>query len=225
MKNEQKAANKLQYDERIERYIFNKMSDSEAEEFEAYFLSNSACLEHLEVAEKIHQGLQSLHADSDMQNVAESIPQKQPVWHKRVPVWLLAAAILIALVIPRVDRLFQPISEPSGVQVFNIELAATRADDAKAIELNVTDSQALLSFYVDTEIARFDHKEYGFRLLNAENEVVFNASNLKLNNASTLFVNLGHNLVPPGLYTFEVYGGTQSNRLLMQSGRMHLKIN
>ena len=225
MKNEQKATNKVQYDERIERYILDKMSDSEAEEFELYFLANPACLEQLEVAEKIHQGLHSLHADKDIQNIRDSVQPKLPVWSKQVPVWWLAAAVLVALVFPHMASLFQPFSSPSGVQVFNVELASTRADDAKEVELNLTDSQTLLSFYIDTGVARFAHNEYGFRLINAENKVVFIASNLQLNNASTVFVNLGEKQVPPGSYTFEVYGGTQPNRLLMQSGRMHLKFN
>ncbi|MGQ8365496.1 hypothetical protein [Glaciecola sp. 1036] len=222
MTNEKKAEKHLQVDERIERYILNKMSEQEASEFEAYFLSNQSCLEQLEIAEQIHQGLLALQQSGDMQDMLAKQKAKKRFWQKPVPLWSLAATVCLVLLIPIIQITSQGSGEADQIRVVNIELASVRGEGENTIELNLTGTQTLLSFYVDTETPQFDHPSYGFQLSSEDNQIVFRSTNLTLNNASTLFVNLGNMRLAPGSYFFEVFGSSGNDRFLMQSG--HLEI-
>jgi len=90
----------LNQDERIERYIMNKMTEEEASEFEAYFLSDQECIEQLEIAEKLHQGMQSLEF-KDNDNVVSIRQSKKAWWAIQIPLLPIAAAILVYIFLPR----------------------------------------------------------------------------------------------------------------------------
>ncbi|GAB5379638.1 MAG: hypothetical protein Alis3KO_05290 [Aliiglaciecola sp.] len=222
MTNEQNGKRALQTDDRVERYVLDRMSETEAEEFEAYFLSNQACLDELEITEKIHQGMQSLKFDDALLAMTNAM-EKKSVWRRSVPMWSVAAVLLIVVMLPRELFYLGGKVTTSDFQVISIEMAEVRSDQRKSVVVELDEKQTLLSFYVDTEMPSFDHKTYHFLLLDAKGQTIFEARDLTLNNASTLFVNLGERRHAPGQYTFEIYGGTQNRGLLMQSGRMQIK--
>jgi len=221
MKNETNTA-ELHTDEHIERYILGKMSKHESEEFEAYFLSNQACLDELEIAQKLHMGMQYLGNDSVFDDTKKSII-KSRIWDKKIPVWSLAAALILALVAPQLILIRSSIPVNNNIEVVGIELAESRGTLQDIPIVNSQAQQVLLSFYIDTDTPTFKHSSYLFVLINSEGQTVLKVPALKLNNVSTLFVNLGTADFDKGLYEVQIFGETDEEPLLLQSGTMQLK--
>ena len=204
-------------------YILDQMTEKEAEDFEAYFLSNQACLDELELAAKLLEGMQSLRHDNIFSEISQA-PIKRYFWQRSIPAWSLAAAMALAVVLPMTI----PDPQSSGlksntVNVFSIEIAGVRSGQSEIVNIQFGQVQTLLSFYIDTEVESFEHESYGFRAVNEQDELVFEAQNLLLNNASTLFVNFADVKLPPGQYTYEILGENKPNKVLLGSGRIQVK--
>lgn len=210
-------------DTRIERYILGQMDEGEAEAFEADFIANQACLDQLELAQRLHQGMQDLKHDALFEQANTPMAAKA-WWQQSIPAWSLAAAVLLTVVLPvSLQHSPAPLSSPV-VDVISVELAGLRGEEFRGEEghefqLSLGNSQNLLSFYIDTDIPQFNANSFDFVLRNAEQQVVFETSGLTLNNASTLFINLGTRKFEAGDYQMQIFGHKSGSRQLLQSGK------
>lgn len=216
----------MQQDSRIERYISGQMDPEEELEFEAFFVSNPACLDQLELAQKLHQemqkGMQNLKHDAVFEGL--NVPSVHRVfWKKPIPAWSLAAGIMLAVTLPGLFTSQQSIQPRQQVEVLSIDLAGLRGSGAQSTVLDIHAGQTLLSFYIDTDVPAFNAPRYGFSLSDHNNTIVFEATNLPLNNTSTLYVNLGDEVFEAGEYQIQLFAINESKRQLMQSGKV--KIN
>lgn len=212
----------MQLDDRVERYILGQMDEQEAERFEVYFLSNQDCLDQLELAEKLHQGIRDLEHDVIFEGLH---PPKRAIgfWQKRVPAWSLAAALVVAVILPNALVKKPEMNSPSDIEVFSIDLAGTRNIERAPLSLNLNAQQSLLSFYIDTDVPAFNYEKFEFVLTNEVNVQVFKAGNLRVNNASTLYVNLGAEEFEDGEYQLQLFGRNENGSHLMWTGEANIQ--
>lgn len=202
-------------DDRIERYILGQMSEAEAQEFEAYFLNKPECIEQLELAEKLHQGMLDIQHDPLFAQTAQ-LRAKRAWFAMPVPLWSVAAAVVLAIVLPST---FLPSSDvPQAVNVVSLELDSTRGETTSVLELNASAQQTLLSIFIDTDVPTFDYSAFAFTLTDAQGVQVFSQSDLTLNNVSTLHINLGQNVLPPGRYRYQLLGISPESQRSLQTG-------
>ncbi|MBO7923178.1 hypothetical protein J5X92_13200 [Alteromonas sp. K632G] len=203
----------MKQDERIERYVLGRMTPSEEAEFEAYFLSNQACLDQLELTERLYKGMQANSVDK-----VTPIQSKPRVWKQPIPLWAAAAALILVLLMPTPFNTSQRLAPNSDLNVYRLEMANVRASEFDAVKVTQSDSQLVFAIYVDTEIPEFDYPKYGFTLTNQKGEQVFTTSALHLTSTSEIFINMGLQHFESGVYDFEVSGYNNTTKTPLHSG-------
>ena len=230
--------NKLRLDEhqRIERYILCKMDDDEASEFEAEFLSDQACLEQLEIAKKLYHGL-GMIADSAPAEVAsnsvtevaapKSASNDSSWWNAKIPVWSMAAMLVIALM-PSVS-MFQENSSSAlpggGISVISMPMTGARSIEQSELVITANDERTVLSFYIDSDIDSLVFPEYRFQIrrLEAAGESPI-TSVVRLDSNDMLYVDLGDSYLTQGKYEYTVSGiGEAQTAKSLVSGVLKVK--
>lgn len=213
----------LKQDERIERYILNNMEPDEANEFEVDFISDPECLAQLELTEKLYAGIQTL---ANNKALFARTPKPMPVWKRSVPIWSLAASIIFTVLVSHSFLNTSPSNSaiaPAAISVINVELAGLRGTSNKEINITPNNQQTVLSFYVDTDVPAFNFAQFEFNLTGDNRTPVYKSQALSLNNASTLFINLGKVNFKTGSYKFELYGIDKDSLHLIQSGELNIR--
>ena len=231
---------RLEEEQLIERYILNQMNDQEASEFETFFLSNQECIEQLEMAEKLYQGLGLISESMDVKvevSKMKAASNDAHWWTKKVPAWSLAAMLMIAI-LPS-GLLFQQLQQgdshqsdgfqsdrpqsdrPQGtISVISFSMSQVRGENEPAIEIKGGDKQVILSTFIDTEVEGFDYPAFGFELKNQNSdEVAFQVSDMQLNNDGMLYVDLGSDYLEPGDYKFSISNISENKeKTMLKSG-------
>ena len=231
---------RLEKEQLIERYILNQMNDEEASEFEAFFLSNQECIEQLELAEKLYQGLGLISESMDVKVEVSKMKEASNDanwWTKKVPVWSLAVMLMIAL-LPS-SLLFQQFQQgnshqgdgsqnnspqsnsPQGaISVISFSMSQVRGENEPVIEIKGGDTQVILSTFIDTEVEGFDSPAFGFELKSQNSdEVTFQVSDIQLNNDGMLYVDLGSDYLEPGDYKFSISNVSEDEqKTMLKSG-------
>ena len=235
-----------QQDQRIERYILKKMCDEEATEFEIEYLADEACIEQLEMAEKLYLGLNMISSTSDTSETSKhqtanqmpnQIKIKAPVWwQKNVPLWSIAATVLVMLMPLRFMMDPQTISSlpssslPSSsssniaISVITIEMAEFRGGQNKTLTIPGVNQQLILSAYIDTEREDMVFPAYDFTLFNqTDNTPVITLSDITLNQDAMLYFNLGTNQIHSGQFNYLITGKTTKGEYItLKEGELNI---
>lgn len=236
--NEHKQA---QHEQRIQNYILNKMSDEEATAFEIEYLADQACIEQLEIAKKLYQGLCVIADDSDAliaknnsstQVVADKDVDKMVIktpkwWQKNVPSWSIAATVLVMLLPFTFLQSAKNIAAlPSApIRVINIEMADFRGAKNNTLTVDNTNQQLILSTYIDTDRKDLVYPTYDFTLYaQHNNNAVMTLANISLNQDNMLYFNLGQNKVENGQYHYSIIGKTKKGEYTtLKEGQLTIK--
>ncbi len=214
--------------QQIERYLLRQMDEQEASEFEAYYLSNNECIDQLEMAEKLLQGLRFAKQTEPVTHqiaATGTAANDKRWWQKKFPAWATAAMLMItllpsALMYQELQQANQPSSELS---VVSLPLTETRSGKQQAFSIPFTQQRLVLSIFVDTELEQMLYPSYAFQLtaVNARNEsnVAESAqskalliSDLKLDQSDMLYIDLGKSTVQAGEYQFSLLGINENNQ-------------
>lgn len=215
---EKSLENRLEKEQLIEKYILNRMDDEEAFEFEAYYLSDQECLEQLELAEKLYQGLGSIVDSTGVEVEISEIKEASndgSWWGKKVPAWSLAAMLMIAILPSGLlyQQMKQGKSPQSSISVVDISMSEQRGQREQTVKIKSGDKQVILSSYIDTEIEGFEYPAYGFELKSQNGDVVnLKVADLQLGNDGMLYIDLGNNYLKPGIYEFSILGVSDSDK-------------
>ncbi|WDD99645.1 hypothetical protein [Thalassomonas actiniarum] len=214
---------RLEEEQLIERYILRQMTEEEASEFEAFYLSNQECLDQLELAQRLFQGLEMIAEAPDVapEPKVVQISSHKSWWQRQVPAWSLAASLLLAI-LPS-GYLYHTLSQQSfpdsHISVVNLPLSELRGAE-QAITIKRDDKQVILSAYIDTDIINMDFPLYGFQLSKGDAEdPVWQLEDLQLTSDGMLYIDLGKNYLQAGRYQFNLFGLEDGERqVLLKSG-------
>lgn len=214
--------------QKIERYLLRQMNELEESEFEAYYLPNNECIDQLEIAEKLLEGLRFAKTSNPLDNSVVSInPATRKAandshwWRKGLPVWASAAMLFIAL-LPSV-MMYQELelqSRPNAeLSVISLPLTETRSATQQMFIIPFSKQRIILSMFIDTELEQMQYPRYVFELTpisnpesnggqsrTSSNSLMI--SDLKLDNNDMLYIDLGKSVVNPGSYRFALRGLT-----------------
>ncbi|WP_448554082.1 hypothetical protein [Thalassotalea montiporae] len=214
----------------IERYILNQMSEDEMTKFESYYLANQACLEQLELAEKLYEGIQanaSLLAQEIPSTRDSKAANQRHWWQQKIPAWSLAAAILIAIIPNQYMQIANNDSHQiAELNVIGLSLADTRSIN-EIIDINITkNQQVILSTYIDTELDAFTYPTYRLELISSATlSTAWSSPHLKRDNNDMLFINLGTNNFKSGRYKFSLIGiNKEGGESTLKAGVISLNI-
>ncbi|WDE12432.1 hypothetical protein [Thalassomonas haliotis] len=218
---------RLEEEQLIERYILRQMTDEEASEFEAFYLSNQECLDQLELAQRLFQGLEMIAESPDVAHEPEvvQISSHKSWWQRQVPAWSLAASLLLAI-LPS-GYLYQTLSQQSlpdsGISVVNLALSELRGA-GQAITIKRDDKQVILSAYIDTDLENMDFPSYGFQLKSTKTAGPgWRLVELELTSDGMLYIDLGKNYLKAGSYEFDLFGLSGGDRqVLLKSGLLEV---
>ncbi|WDE04830.1 hypothetical protein SG34_026545 [Thalassomonas viridans] len=218
---------RLEEEQLIERYILRQMTEEEASEFEAFYLSNQECLDQLELAQRLFQGLEMIAETPDVEPEPKvrEIASHKSWWRREVPAWSLAASLLLAI-LPS-GYLYQTLSQQSfpdsNISVVNLSLSELRGAE-QALTIKRDNKQVILSAYIDTELENMDFQMYGFQLKNLNSATpVWQLAELQLTNDGMLYIDLGKNYLKAGSYEFDLFGLSGGDRqVLLKSGLLEV---
>ncbi|MFT4930133.1 MAG: hypothetical protein ACI8WB_006269 [Phenylobacterium sp.] len=207
----QAAKNELgEQEQLIEKYVLNQLSEQEATEFEAFFLSNQQCLDQLELTEKLYQGfglMGDLPAHQSQAN--KQAANDNSWWQRQVPAWSLAVMLLLT-VVPTgyLYQQNQQLNTPAGnIAMVNIAMSQLRGQETPAIKIHGGDKRVILSAYIDSQIHSSVYAAYGFELRDQRSgAIIWQVLDLQLGDDGMLFIDLGHDYLKAGRYGFAVFG-------------------
>lgn len=189
--------------ERIERegivdlYVLGRLAPAEAERFEEHYLSCPACLEQIELTER-------LRAVATRAAVVEAAPRRRPAWSpfgaKKTPL-LLAAALLLAALTPSYLWWRAGAARPE-VNALILNLAAVRGGGVPP-DQQVQLGEGTPSLVLVLELEAGGSLRYR-AALRREGQPVWSGDDLRLNAQDTLVLTLPASLLAPGDYQVEV---------------------
>jgi|GEM_PF-2045000 len=218
---------RLEEEQLIERYILRQMTEEEASEFEAFYLSNQECLDQLELAQRLFQGLEMI-ADSpeaEAEPKVVELASHKSWWQRQVPAWSLAASLVLAI-LPS-GYLYQTMSQQtapdSSISVVSLALSELRGAE-QAITIKRSDKQVILSAYIDTEFDNMVFPAYGFQLRNRDGaDPAWQLVELELTSDGMLYIDLGKNYLKAGNYEYDLFGLSGSDRqVLLKTGLLEV---
>jgi len=198
---------------RIERYVLNKMCDEEATEFEIEYLTDQACIEQLEMAERLYQGLNTVAAEGFSTNSPATI--KPLWWQKNVPVWSIAATIIMMILPFSLINDLNTATSVSNTQlsVVSIEMAELRGVKENTRQISHSNQQLIISTYIDSERIDLIYPSYSFKLKDQRNNTpIVSLTNVHVNQDNMLYFNLGQNVVKTGHYHYSITGQTEKGK-------------
>ncbi|MFC3120128.1 hypothetical protein [Agaribacter flavus] len=202
----------MNQNEKIERYILNKMSEEEASEFEAYYLSNEACIEQLELSERLYRGIKLITPELDREDEllgSKRANTSQAFWQKNVPVWSIAAMFML-LLLPNVWYLSKMDGSYQDIQVVNIDLSSVRGTTSDVIDIYRTNKQTVLATYIDREAPHLQFEQYGFSLTPIGKQVPeIQVLDAEISPDDMLYINLKG--VAPENYSLKIFGLSESS--------------
>lgn len=194
----------------IERYVLNQMDEEEATEFETFFLSNQACLEQLELTEKLYQGLKVVAASEVNNKVQPTKTDASNDWWKTgIPAWSVAAMFIVMLIpvtmnLQQHNDLSQPVGQPL---VVNISLSQLRGETSQSVQTVKGDKQIILSTFVDRDVKEFDYPQYGLVIKGEQSDTTLATfTDLVVGEDGMLYMNLGNGFLKPKLYRYSIIG-------------------
>lgn len=207
--------------QQIERYLLRQMDEQEASEFEAYYLSNNECIDQLEMAERLLEGLRFAKDSQPLSTpiiATKKAANDSRWWRKGLPVWASAAMVMITLFpsLMMYNELKQQSGPSAELSVLSLPLTETRSADQQVIKVPFSEQRMILSMFVDTELEQMVHPSYTFEL-SAINQVKSQNANpwifnqLKLDHNDMLYIDLGKSVVSPGSYHFTLLGLSENN--------------
>jgi hypothetical protein len=179
----------------VDRYVFGRLSPAEAESFEEHYLSCPACLEQIELTER-------LRAVAKQAAVAEASRPRAASWApfgiKKAPL-LLAAALLLAALAPSYLWWRAGAARPE-VNALVVALAAVRGGAAdQEVQLGAGTPSVVLSLQLE---------EAGATRYNAvvarDGRELWRSEDLRPSAQETLVVTLPAALLAPGEYRVDV---------------------
>lgn len=199
--------------QKIERYILNRMDEQEASQFEAFYMSNQQCLEQLEMAERLYFGLKVVTSACETigQQVVpiKNTDAQRHWWLKSMPYWAAAALFLVALLPSGVfyQELLQhnlPQAQPS---VVSLSLSTTRSSQQQALSIQTSSGRTILSIYIDIDIVGTLYSSYGFTISKQRDPSShWQATGLKSDQNDMLYIDLGTQYLLPGTYEYSIFG-------------------
>ncbi len=203
---------RMEDEQLIERYILNQMSEDEATEFEAFFLSNQECIDQLETAEKLYQGLGMIANSAEITlevNKAKSTSNDHRWWQVNVPIWSLAALLMITLT-PSVlinNQTQKPIVQLGEVSMIDLPLAKVRSGAESNPTVIKKNSGTVLSFYIDQSVEDLVFPNYRFQIQSSGN-IIYELSpeGLRPDQNDMLYVSLGRSYLKEGTYDVSLDG-------------------
>lgn len=207
--------------QQIERYLLRQMDEQEASEFEAYYLSNNECIDQLEMAERLLEGLRFAKDSQPLSTpiiATKKAANDSRWWRKGLPVWASAAMVMITLFPSLVmyNELKQQSGPSAELSVLSLPLTETRSADQQVIKVPFSEQRMILSMFVDTEFEQMVHPSYTFELsaisqVKSQNANPWIFNQLKLDHNDMLYIDLGKSVVNPGSYRFTLLGLSENN--------------
>ncbi len=202
-------------DQRIERYLLGRLSEQEEAEFEAYYLSNQDCLDQLEAARKLMQGLQLVEREPEAGLPVESSRRAANDvhwWQIRLPLWVAAAMMLMTL-LPGILVFTQKSMDSNGVvSVTQVSLGGLRSMRQDSITLEASRGRQILGFYIDPALKEYMFPAYALRLTRAAQPVMYLRDLQRDQRQSMLYADLGVNRLVPGTYQYRLSGIRQGHK-------------
>jgi len=162
-----------------QRYVLGQMSEADAQEFEAYFLSKPDILELIEVTQELHLGLkesnamasQSVSSESDSKNKMRNSVFGQLTRWLSIPVPAFAVLALVALFSPLVlNGISSSNSLDTGlvsdVELVNFSTTTTRSSQANNPTINLSGISGNAALMIKVKSVK--HKEYRLKLISVE---------------------------------------------------------
>lgn len=156
----------------VQAYVLNKLSDQEAEDFEAYFLGDADIVEMVETAQRMHIGLKS--SDTRSQARSNETHSKNgflgilfEMISVPVPAYVMAASLMIAIVV-------LPIFYNSGggaqpeLQLARFSSEATRSG-SKKVMIDFSNQTSTIGIFV--KVAQVDYRDYRLRLRGTNDDI------------------------------------------------------
>ncbi len=209
--------------QKIERYLLRQMDEQEASEFEAFYLSNNECINQLEMAERLLEGLRFAKNTQEPLNPAKistnSAANDNRWWQKGLPVWASAAMVVMTL-LPSAfmyQELKQQSSPNAELSVVSLPLTETRSANQSDFSVPHTKQRMILSMFVDTELEQMIHSSYAFELIPIQESpnkstTALLIDRLTLDSNDMLYVDLGKSVISPGRYRYSLKGLTEKNQ-------------
>ncbi len=204
-----------------ERYLLRQMDEQEASEFEAYYLSNNECIDQLEMAERLLEGLRFAKDSQPLSTpiiATKKAANDSRWWRKGLPVWASAAMVMITLFpsLMMYNELKQQSGPSAELSVLSLPLTETRSADQQVIKVPFSEQRMILSMFVDTELEQMVHPSYTFELstinqVKSQNANPWIFNQLKLDHNDMLYIDLGKSVVTPGSYRFTLLGLSENN--------------
>ena len=152
----------------IQRYIVGRMSNSEAEDFEAYFLANPELVEQVEIAQSISIGLanrpENIVSTDTASNKRDGTLFDKMVGWLTIPVPAFAVLALAAILSPLAFNGMSTVSpgQDQNIELLSFSTAATRsAKQQSVIDLSGVEGQAALM----VKVKSIKHPNYKLKLV------------------------------------------------------------
>jgi len=153
----------------VQQYVLGQLSESEAEQFEAYYLSKPDIIEMVEIAQNIQIGIENSVTLKPRQTAAvtasnDSILQRLFGWVS-VPMPVYATMALVLLMSPLLINGFNPAENSPEMTLLSFSTEQTRgAEQAVSVDLaGVAGSAGIL-----VKLKRFSHPQYQLKLLSSD---------------------------------------------------------
>jgi len=150
----------------VQQYVLGKLSESQAEEFEAYYLSNPGIIEMVEITQNIQIGLEnSRESESRVRHTAsgseESFMQRLMGWVS-VPMPAYATLALAVLLSPLILKGINQSENTGEMTLLNFSTELTRgAAPTASIDLSsVTGTAGIL-----VKLKQLSHPQYQLKML------------------------------------------------------------
>ena len=155
----------------VQRYVLGKLTEAEAQEFEAFYLSNPELIEMVEAAQNIQIGL----ANEPLINTKRS-PQKRDSWVQTVTGWLtvpvpaFAVLAIAAIVAPLLLTGGGINITPQQITLVSFTTSTTRGlESVKSIDLTTEGTTALM-----IKLKTASHPQYKLKVFKAgENDPIW----------------------------------------------------
>lgn len=190
------------------------MSQQQVAQFEEQFLFDHELTAEVEEAQRMYDAFKAY-------GETRPIETYQPVknisyWLKQpLPAWSLAASILLCALPMLALLLSNGDIDYKHVQVTNIDLSATRSNEASVVRIGNENTVPVLAVFVDRQIPKFNAETFEVLVTRVDDQtVVLHQEQLKTEASDMLYINLQS--VPQGQYSAEIYGSSskQSKELL-----------
>ncbi len=156
----------------VQEYVLGKLSLSDAEEFEAYFLANPEIIEMVEVAQEVHLGLVTLNKRTSLERVearsGKSIVTKLvALFSAPVPAYATALALMVVIM---GSQLFEN-SQDELISEIHLARFSTEATRSSSKKLMIDFSKHNKSVGIFIKVARVDYRHYVLRLTGNDDAV------------------------------------------------------